>query len=352
MILGVSEGGATKEGLECALEIADEAFIFHDPRRTFHPKVYFASSPSEYSLFVGSSNLTAGGLSWNYESSIWIKGSRTAQAPVSELTLFESLTEWFDNLLEHRDSCRRLTPQLIENIEDSQDILIGSESRARRAQTKNLPAPEDNDSLVASTISGLFQPVKTGLRPLPHMTLTVAAHESLLPPPFGQIQGSHNTPWQPGTDAPLPDIDIQRRWLKEMDNTAAQQVKSAKSNPTGNLRLSREEARIDHTVYFRNEFFANVPWSPRPNKEEEQEVVVGFHTWIDGMNLGTQELRISHNPSRIANQGNVPTVLHWGPIGQILKRNNFVGFWVNLELTKTQDFNLIISKAPRGEYIS
>ena len=64
LIVGVSEGGASKEGLELAAQIADESYIFHDPQRTFHPKVYFASSHDTNSLLVGSSNLTAGGLGW------------------------------------------------------------------------------------------------------------------------------------------------------------------------------------------------------------------------------------------------------------------------------------------------
>ena len=53
MIVGVSEGGATREGLQLAMDLSDSAFVFHDPRRTFHPKVYMASGPLHRELLVG-----------------------------------------------------------------------------------------------------------------------------------------------------------------------------------------------------------------------------------------------------------------------------------------------------------
>ena len=40
-IVGIDEGGATKEGLTLCLEMFDRVLIFHDPgSRTFHPKLY------------------------------------------------------------------------------------------------------------------------------------------------------------------------------------------------------------------------------------------------------------------------------------------------------------------------
>src|SRR5436309_3293255 len=39
LIVGISEGGATRQGLELALELASDVYVFHDPTgRTFHPK--------------------------------------------------------------------------------------------------------------------------------------------------------------------------------------------------------------------------------------------------------------------------------------------------------------------------
>ena len=68
MIVGISEGGATRQGLEMAVSLTDEAFIFHNPGRTFHPKVYAAYGRTTAEVLVGSHNLTAGGSARNYEA--------------------------------------------------------------------------------------------------------------------------------------------------------------------------------------------------------------------------------------------------------------------------------------------
>lgn len=349
LVLGVSEGGATKEGLELALEIADHGYVFHDPRRTFHPKVYFASSPGKRSLLVGSSNLTAGGLSWNYESSLWVDWDEDEGKDVSD-----TVSSWFDDLVASSQACRPLTADLIAQMEASGDIVIGVESRARRVQKPKSDTPEDSDSSVTATLSGLFKPLLTGLRKLPGLSTKVAPLNKPSTAPAakaGQLPSDQSSSPQAHADeSQPPDEAVVRRWFKELDNTAAQQVKSANSNPTGNLRLSQEDAPIDHKVYFRDDFFGGLPWTPTDGKESEQEVIVGFHTWIDGRDYGVQDLRISHDPRRIAGQGNVPTVLHWGTIGKVLRETNYVGHFVSLERTESGDFNLIISPAPRGDY--
>ncbi len=154
LVVGVSEGGATKEGLELALRAADESYVFHDPKRTFHPKVYLASRGGKRSLLVGSSNLTAGGLSWNYEASMWMDWDAGEGEDVTD-----SVFAWFETLIAETASCSRLTTELIEKLAMSEDIVLGSESRSRRVQKNKWDTPEDNDSAIVATISGLFKPV-------------------------------------------------------------------------------------------------------------------------------------------------------------------------------------------------
>ncbi|MFT3876914.1 MAG: phospholipase D-like domain-containing protein [Propioniciclava sp.] len=353
LIVGVSEGGATKEGLELALDVADEGYVFHDPRRTFHPKVYFASSVSgDRSLLTGSSNLTAGGLSWNYEASMWIDWNAGEGEDVTG-----SVNAWFDALIAASETCTPLTADLIKKLEASRDIALGSEARGRRVQRRKSDAPEDNDSAITATISGLFKPVLSGLRKLPSLSTKIAA-SSASPPPGAPERTSRGTSSSGTVDigqpalagaAPYPLDDVQRRWVKKLDHTAAQQVKSPRSNPTGNLRLSQEDAAIDHKVYFREDFFGDLPWTPTEGKESEQEVVVGFRTWIDGQDLGIQDLRLSHDPRRISGQGNVPTLIHWGVLGSTLRDTNFIGLYVSIERTVEGEYNLIISEHPRGD---
>jgi HKD family nuclease len=354
LIVGVSEGGATKEGLLLALEVADDGYVFHDPRRTFHPKVYFASSSGQRSLMVGSSNLTAGGLSWNYEASMWVDWDAGEGEDVTD-----EVSAWFDTLIAATDSCSPLTADLITKLEVSGDIVIGTEARARRVQKAESDTPEDNDSTIVATISGLFKPILAGLRKLPGLNSKLATTPAVgtaatgaqanRPRPVKGTPSAAQTSSQ-ASAAPLPVANIQRRWIKQLDNTAAQQVKSPGSNPTGNLRFSQETAGIDHKVYFRDDFFGGLPWAPRDGKETEQEVVVGFRTWIDGVDHGVQNLRLSHDPRRIAGQGNVPTLLHWGGLGPLLRQTSYVGMYVNVERTVDGEYNIVISQSPRGDY--
>lgn len=346
LIVGVSEGGATKEGLELAMEIADAAYVFHDPRRTFHPKVYFTKSTSgERSLLVGSSNLTAGGLGWNYEASTWIDWDAGEGEDVTD-----EVEAWFDSLIAENRSCRPLTGGLIDQLEMSSDIVLGSEMRARRVQKKKSDTPEDNDSTLVATISGLFKPVKVGLRKLTGLSGKITAIQVASP-------SAKTTAQQPGgaasavtklpvnaSAAPLPADNVQRRWVKKLDHTAAQQVKSPRSNPTGNLRLSQGSSEIDHKTYFRDDFFGGLPWAPTDGKDTEQEVVVGFRVWIGGDDLGIQYLRLSHDPHRISGQGNVPTLLHWGvELGRTLRQTSYIGQYLSLERTADSEYNLVIS---------
>ncbi|KQQ98482.1 hypothetical protein ASF74_12945 [Arthrobacter sp. Leaf145] len=355
LVVGVSEGGATKEGLQLALDVADEGYVYHDPQRTFHPKVYFASSTGKRSLLVGSSNMTAGGLSWNYEASIWVDWEAGEGQEVTE-----EVEAWFDRLIAAPDSCSPLTLDLISKLEQSKDIILGSETRARSRQNAQPTAvPEDTDSTFVGTISGLFKPLVQGLRKLPKLSAALA--EAVTPsmpgsktPPKSATAKSvaqAKTPTLAGP-APLDLGNVQRRWYRPLDHTAAQQAKTPTSNVTGNLRLNRSMSDIDPETYFRDDFFGGLPWAPAEKKPlEEEDVLVTFRTWIDGQDYGLQELRVSHNLGRIADQNNIPTVLQWGPLSPVMRETNFVGMYVSLERTYSGEFNLVISQDPRGNYL-
>lgn len=342
MIVGVSEGGATREGLELALELSDRAHVFHDPRRTFHPKVYLATGPDRQSLLVGSSNLTAGGLGWNFETSLWVEweGEEWSES-VSGAAL------WMDALRSQVNSCQPLTEALIDQMALSRDIKIGSEAVARRVQRKGSDAPEDSDSSSAGSLQGLFAAITQGLRTL--RPLQVAASPAPLNAPA--IQPSAPGSSQP-TGAPLPASRVIRRWFKQMDHTAAQKPKGPTSNATGNLRLSQAEIPIDHKRYFFETFFAGLPWAPTPGKGTELEVWVTFECYLGDANYGYQELRISHDPHRVSGQANVPTVLHWGSVlSRGLREDNFIGEFVTLERTESDEFRLIVAPAASDSYL-
>ena len=74
MVVGVSMGGTSVEGLESLLECLDgrgEVWVFHNENGpTFHPKMYVFSNDRNAEVIIGSGNLTQGGLFDNYEASV------------------------------------------------------------------------------------------------------------------------------------------------------------------------------------------------------------------------------------------------------------------------------------------
>jgi hypothetical protein len=342
MIVGVSEGGATKEGLTLARELSDVAYVFHDPRRTFHPKVYLATGAQQHSLFVGSSNLTAGGLGWNYEGSLWLDSTGDLEGPFAEAR------DWIATLRSEPTVCRPLTEQLVEEMMSSRDIFIASEDAGRRVSTPKDPAPEDSDSVASGSARGLFGSPTALMRTLPALAAAFKKAKSPI-----RSKSPTQTAAAPAAQPvkQIPQVQVVRRWFKEMDWTAAQKPKSANSNPTGNLRLSQEGFPIDHQTYFISDFFVGLPWSPRSGHESQLEVIVAFDAYVDGVSYGELDIRISHDPLRASDQGNVTTLLHWGPVlGEVLRAGNFVGSYVTLERVQPDGFRLVIAAQTTGDF--
>ncbi len=70
LVLGIDLGGTSQEVLRELAGWNCEVFIYHNPivRATFHPKIYLFQGRHTASLFIGSNNLTDGGMYTNYEA--------------------------------------------------------------------------------------------------------------------------------------------------------------------------------------------------------------------------------------------------------------------------------------------
>ena len=116
IVLGVDEGGATKEGLELALALYDKAYVFHDPgSRTFHPKIYVVEGVSAATAVVGSSNTTKGGLYTNYEAAVSIDLDLGREDDVAFLS---SVRAYYDRLKALSDFCKQLSEAWIEKVNE------------------------------------------------------------------------------------------------------------------------------------------------------------------------------------------------------------------------------------------
>ena len=133
--VGIDLGGTSREVLEELLRWNCRVFIFHNTiaRATFHPKVYLFERSSGATLFVGSNNLTDGGLYTNYEVTTRFDFSFPADTPE-----YESLLEPLSQLLNPEGgTVRPLDKDLIRQLIARGELL--SEAEARRHTGKRTP---------------------------------------------------------------------------------------------------------------------------------------------------------------------------------------------------------------------
>ena len=339
-IVGVSEGGATHQGLQALIDQCDEARVFHDRGRTFHPKVYLADGPDHALLLVGSHNLTAGGLAWNYEAGLWCELDLSADP---DAQVRQDVVDYFNRLRNDAEVCLPLNGPSLTAILADNSLIIQDEDVRRSAATDEPDAPEDSDS---TEVNAEEPPQRVFGRSTIRKRQAPILRRST---PWGPLR-RRPAPVTGAVPGSRPTITVARRWFKRMDGTAAQQPPGGNTNPTGNLRLSQEDFSIDHTTYFSRVFFGGLDWRAAARTPDMEEVRLSFDTVVAGDYLGAVNLRVSHLPSRISNQGNVPTVLHWGDLGGRLRANNYVGLFVTLERGCNDEFQLTIAPQPTGEF--
>jgi PLD-like domain len=329
LIIGISEGGATRQGLELALEIASEVYVFHDPTgRTFHPKVYLCSGTQHGMLLVGSHNLTAGGVYYNYEAGLRCQLNLTDEA---DQLLATNVHNFFDRLISDQEVCRRLDHQLLAALLDDSTYRIGDEDIRRRRSSPaedEVGAPEDTDTVTED---------ETDRAPI--------FGRSASPKRSGPVTGptaSRTFPQHPIKASPIESHAI-RRWWKKMSASDAQHPPRPTSAVTGNLRLSKAGHPIDHKTYFRHDFFEDAHWERAdPDDPAYEKCFVEMDVEVDGDHLGVMPFRVDYKPGRIADQNNVPTVLKWGGLGARLRGEDDTDEFVVVERLADGSYRLSI----------
>ena len=150
LIVGLDEGGATKEGLQTAMELFSSVHVFHDPSRTFHPKIYVVEGPENATVVVGSSNATRGGLFTNYEASVAAELTLSVE---EDKEFLETIRDYRDKLLESSGNCRLLDPEILLGLESDGRIRLGRES-GRRVGAGG-PTGERASSIFSGSVPGL-----------------------------------------------------------------------------------------------------------------------------------------------------------------------------------------------------
>lgn len=332
-IVGISEGGATRQGLESILALCDEGYIFHDRHRTFHPKCYLFVNGERAEVFLGSNNLTAGGLFWNYELAVQISLDLNN---TEDAAFYSEIDSWFEKLIMEPSVCKRLDVSFLAHLLSSSLYSIGDEDRGAGAdQLDDSEIDETGDEALRDTGGAevLFGKSTRGKRADPYRSKNAG--------------GAAKQPLSGSSGADFPAVV---RWYKKLSASDAQQPKTANSNITGNLKLTKAGHAIDQKVYFRHELFAHEKWSSVKRPRGVLELAaISFQVVIRGTSHGIQELTVDHAEFRVAAQNNVPTWLHWNDdMNLYLRTHNHVGDFVTLERDLEGMWRLVIDNTPAG----
>ena len=115
---GVDHAGTSLEGISELLDALGQkgqAWIVHNEyRSTFHPKIYLFSNRTHAECFIGSGNLTEGGLFRNYEAFVHLQLDRSTQDHQDVLSKIENLLDDWTNT--GKGTALRLTPELIKEL--------------------------------------------------------------------------------------------------------------------------------------------------------------------------------------------------------------------------------------------
>lgn len=333
IIVGIDAGGATKQGLEMALETFDTVHIFHDPSsRTFHPKVYLLQIADYAQVLVGSNNLTAGGLFNNYEATLVCDLDLTQD---EDQRVFRQISTWFETLRSDQ-VCKLLTVELLVSLSEDAAYRIGDEDRSDWHEPQERG---DYDGTIQPHVEydifGTSSSPKKGLAP--RITRPASEVES----------EDHSTSTLSRAPAPQGQAS---RWWKRMSAADAQHPASPNTNPTGSLKLTQAGHGIDQTTFFRYTMFGDANWvGEQKSRGVLEEAIVPMDVVVEGNGFGRLNFKVDHAEYRIAGQGNVSTWLHWGELRETLMRDDFTQAWVVLERFEDGSYRLEITRESPAE---
>lgn len=361
VILGIDEGGATRQGLQLALEVFNEAYVFYDQAsRTYHPKVYLASGSQKAYLAIGSGNLTAGGLFNNYEAALLCHLDLTLG---NDQNLLQEVLGWFD-VLRSDTVCRFLDQHLLEVLLNDVHYRVGDEDQPKRdkgeeAENYTGATPVISDTSVFGTSSspkrGMAPSIEVLTRAPAGVVATVTPTKPDKPGAVDMPVGQPIAPVVPGEPVPSRVVALpMARWYKQMSSADAQYTRNPRTNLTRTLRLAQANQDIDQKTFFRYQMFADANWtSEQQRRGLMEEAIVSFDVIIDGTAHGRTNLKIDHAEFRIADQGNIPTWLHWGSLQPMLRVSDHTGAWVIITRQLDGTYRLEITRTvpAQSEYV-
>ena len=332
LTVGIDLGGTSRDVLEELLRWNCEVFVYHNPitRSTFHPKVYLFERDSDATLFIGSNNLTDGGMFTNYEAAT----RHDFSLPEDERDYQRLLQPLIRFLEPTGPTALPLNAPLIETLTARGLLTTETEARrSRRAQRREQEAA--NPDAPANP----FLPVAVPMPPL--LPRNIRAEQE--PEPENEEPAAEVSP---PAEQPRPTGILV--WSKRIQRTDALEVREG-SHHVGGVRLTQAAFEsppghiIDQTTYFRR-LFDDYDWETEPGRHRDQEhAFVPMRIIIRGVDYGIRNFEISHKPSGEAGQANYTTILRWGRnFNDVIEREHLTGTLFSLYETTGADAGFLI----------
>lgn len=139
LVVGVDMGGTSKEVLKELASWPIEVYVFKNRKGgvTFHPKLYIVEAANAAEVFLGSNNLTDGGLYGNYEGAVRVSYA----LPVDAAELTRAKTELSKFINPALPVGRRLDAAYLQLLLLRRDIPDEAETRKRRREARGNSDP-------------------------------------------------------------------------------------------------------------------------------------------------------------------------------------------------------------------
>lgn len=149
---GIDHFGTSTQALSFALEHFTQTYYVHVPQQsTFHPKVYAFVGKKRAKVFIGSNNMTVGGLETNFETTIEMDFTLPAEA-----TQFREIDKIFEELLpENCIASSKLTPNRLNKLIESGMLCDETQKSSAVKQTLSRVAKKKQEKFTIKPPSSL-----------------------------------------------------------------------------------------------------------------------------------------------------------------------------------------------------
>ncbi len=317
IIVGVDQKGTSKAALKSIRRLKVNSFVFYQRAPSiYHPKMYFFEGKDESLLIVGSSNLTSQGLFSNIETSVHIQLDNYLK---EDADFIQDVKNTYTSLFNLNDpNLQKITKSLIKNLVKAGIVPTEKERKASHFKNK-----KTSSNSAKAILNNLFPSRASSKIP----QVFRSAHKKKKAKVKPQAISSKSKGLQVTAQTSITKLLWESKPLTERDLAIP---KGSNTNPTGSMLFKKGiTVGIDHRHYFRDTVFVNLTWTKdsRPNQHKER-AIGNFEIWINNVNKGTYDLRISHDTrtnTTTYNQKNSVTQISWGETKSIIGDPTLLG---------------------------